>query len=153
MRNWIRGRCPTTPVGTPLRITGFGDGSRSFWLAPVLRDGKLVGVYEDDPKRNSVTIIANEPLLKSVKAGLFDQAQVRQLLQERGFTGGEPVAVSFGPMSLFGVLQAGWYQDVEDSFVLLSLEGRLVSESDVSRLWPGKLPAIRLVKNRPELGP
>ena len=142
----------TDSIGTPLRVTGFGNESRSFWIVPVLRNGKLVEVYEDDRKRNSVALVVNEPLLKSVKAGLFDQAQVQQLLQERGFTGGEPVAVSFGPMSLFGVLQVGWYQDEGDSFILLSLEGRLVSESDISRLWPAKLPAIRSVKNRPEVG-
>lgn len=140
----------TDSIGTPLKVTGFGDGSRSFWLAPVLRVGKLIGVYEDDRKRDSVALVVNEPLLKSVRANLFDQAQVRQLLQERGFAGGDPMAVSFGPFSLFGVMQAGWYQDVGDSFVLLSLEGRLVSESEVSRLWPGKLPEIRLVKNRAE---
>jgi hypothetical protein len=135
-------------VGTTMKVMGFGDPIRDFMLAPIIRDGKVVAVYKDDPKRNGVTPLANVAVLKSIRLDLFSQIGAQQVLQERGYTSGVPVAVSVGPCSLFGVLETGWYLQSGESFVLLSLEGRIASESDVARFWPGKMAAFRQIKER-----
>ncbi len=130
-------------LGTPLRVLGYGEETRNSIIVPVMRDGRLVAVYKDDPMRSWVTRVANEPVLKSVKLQLLSSAGAREYLQEKGFTGAEPIAVSFGPFSLFGVVETGWLMPKGDSFVLLSLEGRVVTEADVSRFWQAKLPWIK----------
>ena len=135
-------------VGTALKVVAFGDPARDFMLAPVIRNGKLVAVYKDDPKRNGVTPLASASVLKSVRLDLFSEIGARQVLQDRGYTSGDPVAVSVGPCSLFGVLETGWYLPVGESFVLLSLEGRIASESDVTHFWPGKLATFKQIKER-----
>jgi hypothetical protein len=135
-------------VGTVLKVIAFGDPTRDFMLAPVIRAGKLVAVYKDDPKRNGVTPLAGTAVLKSVRLDLFSEAVARQVLQDRGYTSGDPIAVSVGPCSLFGVLETGWYMPVKESFVLLSLEGRLATESDVTHFWPGKLATFKQIRER-----
>jgi hypothetical protein len=138
----------TDSVGTALKVTVFGDPTRDFMLAPIIRNDKVVAVYKDDPKRNGVTPLANAAVLKSVRLDLFSETGARQVLQDRGYTSGDPIAVSVGPCSLFGVLETGWYLLVGESFVLLSLEGRIVSESDVAHFWPGKLAMFGQIRER-----
>jgi hypothetical protein len=136
-------------VGAPLMVTEFGEQARDFMIVPVLQGGKLILVYEDDPKRSWVTQIAGESVLRSVKLDLFSVAGARQFLQEKGFTGSaDPMPVSFGPFSLFGVLKTGWYMATGSSFVLLSLEGRVVSETDIVRYWPNKVDVVKQLKAR-----
>lgn len=67
-------------------------------------------------------------------------------LQERGFTGGEPLAVAFGPFSPFGTIGTGWYLPTKDSFILLTLEGRLVTETEVIRFGSDRITAVRQVQ-------
>jgi hypothetical protein len=141
-----RTQVTTDSVGTALKVRVFGDPTRDFMLAPIIRNGKVIAVYKDDPKRNSVTPLAGAAVLKSVRIDLFSQIGAREVLQDRGYTSGDPIAVSVGPCSLFGVLETGWYLPVGESFVLLSLEGRIASESDVTHFWPGKLAAFRQMK-------
>jgi len=143
-----RTQVKTDSVGMVLKVMAFGDPTRDFMLAPVIRNGKVVAVYKDDPKRNGVTPLASVAVLKSVRLDLFSQIGARQVLQDRGYTSGDPIAVSVGPCSLFGVLETGWYLPVGESFVLLSLEGRIASESDVTHFWPGKLATFRQIKER-----
>jgi hypothetical protein len=135
-------------VGNALRVMAFGDPARDFLLVPVIHDGKVVAVYKDDPKRNGVTPLANAAVLKSVKLDLFSENGARQLLQDKGYVSGNPIAVSVGPCSLFGVMEMGWYLPVKESFILLSLEGRVVSESDVAHFWPGKLATCKQIMGR-----
>jgi hypothetical protein len=138
----------TDSVGTTLKVIAFGDQTRDFMLAPIISNGKLAAVYKDDPKRNGVTRLASTAVLKSVRLDLFSVVGARQVLQDKGYTSGEPVAVSVGPCSLFGVLETGWYLPVGESFVLLSMEGRIASESDVTRFWPGKLTTFKQIRLR-----
>ena len=138
----------TDSVGTALKVMAFGDPTRDFMLAPVIRNGKVVAVYKDDPKRSGVTPLAGAAVLKSARLDLFSQIGARQVLQNRGYTSGSPIAVSVGPCSLFGVLETGWYLPVGESFVLLSLEGRIATESDVTHFWPGKLATFRQIRER-----
>ena len=143
-----RTQVKTDSVGTALKVTVFGDPTRDFMLVPIVRNGKVVAVYKDDPKRNGVTPLAGAAVLKSVRLELFSEIGARQVLQDRGYTSGDPIAVSVGPCSLFGVLETGWYLPVGESFVLLSLEGRIVSESDVTHFWPGKLATFRQIREQ-----
>ena len=138
----------TDSVGTALKVMAFGNPTRDFMLAPVIRNGKVVAVYKDDPKRNGVTPLAGAAVLKSVRLDLFSQIGARQVFRDRGYTSGDPIAVSVGPCSLFGVLETGWYLPVGESFVLLSLEGRIATESDVTHFWPGKLTTFRQISER-----
>ena len=143
-----RTQVKTDSVGTALKVMAFGDPTRDFMLAPIISNGKVIAVYKDDPKRNGVTLLAGVAVLKSVRLDLFSQIGARQVLRDRGYTSGDPIAVSVGPCSLFGVLETGWYLPVGESFVLLSLEGRVVSESDVTHFWPGKLATFRQIRER-----
>ncbi len=143
-----RTQVKTDSVGTALKVMVFGDPTRDFMLAPVIRNGKVVAVYKDDPKRSGVTPLAGAAVLKSARLDLFSQIGARQVLQNRGYTSGSPIAVSVGPCSLFGVLETGWYLPVGESFVLLSLEGRIATESDVTHFWPGKLATFRQIRER-----
>jgi hypothetical protein len=143
-----RTQVKTDSVGNALKVMVFGDPVRDFMLAPVIRNGKVVAVYKDDPKRNGVTPLASAAVLKSARLDLFSQIGARQVLQDRGYTSGDPIAVSVGPCSLFGVLETGWYLPVGESFVLLSLESRIASESDVTHFWPGKLATFRQIRER-----
>lgn len=133
-------------VGTILSVKFFGENKGTFLLAPVVREGKLVAVYKDDPKRGGVTLVAGASVLKSVRAELFSQAGAKQLFADKGYPAGEPVAISIGPCSLFGVLETSWYLPVVESFVLLSLEGKLIGEADVTRFLAGKLPLFQQIK-------
>jgi hypothetical protein len=135
-------------VGIPLKVMAFGDSKRDFMLAPIVRNGKVVAVYKDDPKRKGVTLLANAAVLKSVRLNLFSQVGAQQVFRDRGYDSGDPIAVSVGPCSLFGVMETGWYLPVEESFVLLSMEGRIASESDVAKFWPGRLAAFGEIKER-----
>jgi hypothetical protein len=143
-----RTQVKTDSVGIVLKVMVFGDPTRDFMLAPVIRNGKVVAVYKDDPKRKGVTQLASAAVLKSVRLDLFSEIGARQVLQDRGYTSGEPIAVSVGPCSIFGVLETGWYLPVRESFVLLSLEGRIATESDVTHFWPGKLTTFRQISER-----
>jgi hypothetical protein len=136
----------TDSVGTILKVRAFGGQARDFMLAPVIRNGKLVAVYKNDPRRNSVTPLASAAVLKSVSLDLFSEMGARQVLQDRGYTSGSPIAVSVGPCSLFGVLETGWYLSVGESFVLLSFEGRIATESDVTHFWSGKLVPLKQIR-------
>ena len=135
-------------VGTTLKVMAFGDPTRDFMLAPIISNGKVVAVYKDDPKRNGIIRLANAAVLKSVRLDLFSPIGAGQVLRDKGYSSGNPVAVSVGPCSLFGVLETGWYLPVGESFVLLSLEGRIASESDVTHFWPGKLTTFRQISER-----
>jgi hypothetical protein len=143
-----RTQVKTDSVGIALKVMAFGDPARDFMLAPVIRNGKLVAVYKDDPKRNGITPLAAAAVLKSARLDLFSEIGARQVLQDRGYTSGDPIAVSVGPCSLFGVLETGWYLPVKESFILLSLEGRIATESDVTHFWPGKLATFKLIRER-----
>lgn len=143
-----RTQVETDSVGTALKVVTFGHPKRNFMLAPVIRDGKVVAVYKDDPKRNSAIKLAGAAVLKSVRLDLFSKIGAQEILWDRGHTSGDPVAVSVGPCSLFGVLETCWYLPKGESFVLLSLEGRVVSESDVTHYLPGKLQAFRQIKEK-----
>ena len=138
----------TDSVGTVLNVMVLGGTVQDFMLAPVIRNGKVVAVYKDDPKRNGVIRLANEAVLKSIKLDLFSHLGAGQAFRESGYASCDPVAVSVGPCSLFGVLETGWYLPVKDSFVLLSLEGRIATESEVARFWTGKLAAFRQIGER-----
>jgi len=143
-----RTQVKTDSVGTALKVMAFGDPTRDFILAPIIRNGKVVAVYKDDPKRKGVTPLAGAAVLKSVRLDLFSEIGAQQVLRDRGYISGDPIAVSVGPCSLFGVLETGWFLPLRESFVLLSLEGRIASESDVTRYWPGKLATFRQIRER-----
>jgi hypothetical protein len=42
-------------------------------------------------------------------------------------------------MSLLGALDAGWYVPTEDSFYLLSFNGKFFSSAQIAALWPEKV--------------
>lgn len=140
-----KGVNPSDSIGSVLRVIGFGDPGRDFLLAPKLRDGKVVAVYKDDPKRNSITLLASSAVLRSVKPDLFQADGARRYLQEKGYTQGDPQPISIGPCSLFGVLETGWFLPIGDSYVVLSMEGRLMSEIEVGKFWSAKLPLLKQV--------
>jgi hypothetical protein len=133
-------------VGTPIHVWDYGEDRHEFLLAPVIRNGKLVAVYKDDHKRGAVSKIASEEHLKNYKIDLFTISGARNFLQSRGIEGSDPIAVSFGPFSFFGALETGWYVQQDDSFTLLSLEGRIIPESDVAKFAPKSLPLVRQAK-------
>lgn len=132
-------------VGTPLRVTGYGEKFKDFLIVPVIRNGVLVSVYRDDPKRNSVTEICSKANARTLKLGLFSLEGARHEMDRQGVVDPAPRLISVGPISLLGALTAGWYHDTGGSFVLLSLSGRLVTESDIARYWPEHLEALRAV--------
>ena len=135
-------------IGTPIKVTDFGEKKTDFLIVPITDNGKLVSVYRDDPMRSSVTLLASEAVLKSEKLPLFTLDGARREFANHGFTGSDPIPVSFGPFSLFGVMGVGWLFPTKDSFVLLSLEGRMVTESDVAKFWPTRLESVRLAMNK-----
>ncbi len=126
-------------------MTGYGEKFKDFLIVPVTRNGVLVSVYRDDPKRNSITEICSKSNVKTLKLNLFAVDGARFEMEKQGVIEPEPRLISVGPISLFGALTAGWYHDTGDSFVLLSLSGRLVTESDIARYWPEHLEALRAV--------
>lgn len=150
MRRLVSAQIKTTgaagdSAGTPLRVTGYGEKFKDFLIVPVIRNGVLVSVYRDDPKRNSITEICSNSNAKTLKLNLFTVEGARFEMEKQGVIDPEPKLISVGPISLLGALTAGWYHDTGDSFVLLSLSGRLVTESDIARYWPEHLEALRAV--------
>ncbi len=132
-------------VGTPIRVAGFGEKVKDFILVPIVRGGKLSAVYRDDPKRNSVTEVASSANVKTLVLDLFSTEGARREMERQGVENPDPKLISIGPISLLGTLTAGWYHDTGESFVLLSLTGRLVTESDIARYWPERLDNLRAV--------
>lgn len=132
-------------VGTPLSVTGYGEKIESYLLVPVLRGGALASVYRDDPKRGSVTEVSSKANVRSLKVELFSSEGARREMERQGVVDPSPRLISVGPMSLLGTLAAGWYHDTGDSFVLLSLTGRLVTELEIAHLWPERLADLRAV--------
>lgn len=132
-------------VGAALRVAGYGEKFKDFLIVPVIRNGDLVSVYRDDPKRNSVTEICSKSNVKTLKLNLFSTEGARFEMEKQGVMDPVPRLISVGPISFLGSLTAGWYHDTGDSFVLLSLSGRLVTESDIARYWPEHLEALRAV--------
>lgn len=150
MRRLVSAELKTTgaagdSVGATLRVTSYGEKFKDFLIVPVIRNGALVSVYRDDPKRNSITEICSKTNVKTLKLNLFTIEGARLELEKQGVIDPEPRLISVGPISLLGALTAGWYHDTGDSFVLLSLSGRLVTESDIARYWPEHLEALRAV--------
>jgi hypothetical protein len=135
----------TDSVGTPIRVTGYGEKIKDFYLIPVVRGGKLSAVYRDDPKRASVTEVSSKNNVQTLKLDLFSLDGARRELERQGVIDPTPRLICVGPISLLGSLTAGWYHDTGDSFVLLSLTSRLVTESDIARYWPEHLAALRAV--------
>lgn len=132
-------------VGTPIRVTGYGEKIKDFFLIPVVRNGKLSAVYRDDPRRASVTEVSSRNNVQTLKLDLFSLEGASREMKRQGVVDPTPKLICVGPISLLGSLTAGWYHDTGDSFVLLSLTGRLVTESDVARYWPEHLSALRAV--------
>lgn len=132
-------------VGTPVHVTGYGEKIKDFYLIPVVRSGKLSAVYRDDPKRGSVTEVSSRNNVQTLKLDLFSFEGASREMERQGVVEPTPRLVCVGPISLLGALTAGWYHDTGDSFVLLSLAGRLVTESDIARYWPEHLSALRAV--------
>ncbi len=130
-------------VGTPVKVVGVGEKKKDFWLIPVFQGGKLAAVYRDDPRRESVTEVAKATALRFCRAELFAASSAAQELARVGVENPQPVLFSCGPLSAFGATNTGWYQRVGDSFVLLSLGGKLISESEVEQFWPEYLPVLR----------
>ncbi len=130
-------------VGTPVKVVGVGEKKKDFWLIPVFQGGKLAAVYRDDPRRESVTEVAKATALRFCRADLFEASSAAQELTRAGVENPQPVLISCGPLSAFGATNTGWYQRVGESFVLLSLGGKLISESEVEQFWPEYLPVLR----------
>lgn len=132
-------------VGTPIRVTGYGEKIKDFFLIPVVRSGKLSAVYRDDPRRGSVTEVSSRNNVQTLKLELFSADGANREMDRQGVVDPAPKLICVGPISLLGALTAGWYHDSGESFVLLSLTGRLVTESDIARYWPEHLSALRAV--------
>jgi hypothetical protein len=132
-------------VCSPIRVAGYGEKVKDFILVPVAHNGKLSAVYRDDPKRNSVTLVTSGANAQALKLDLFSLDGARREMARQSVVNPMPKLICVGPISLLGALTAGWYHDTGDSFVLLSLSGRLVTESDIVRYWPEHLEALRSV--------
>lgn len=130
-------------VGTPLKVIDLSSRKQDFWLIPVLREGRLVAVFRDDPRRESVTEIASTASLRTAKSQYFSTENVAAALNEHGIEQSNPVLVTCGPISALGATNCGWFQRVGDSFVLFSLSGKLISEAEVEQFWPERLAALR----------
>jgi hypothetical protein len=130
-------------VGTPLKVIDLSSRKQDFWLIPVSREGRLVAVYRDDPRRESVTEIASASSLRTAKPQYFSIESVTSALNEHGIEQSNPVLVTCGPVSALGATNCGWFQRVGDSFVLLSLSGKLISEAEIEQFWPERLAALR----------
>lgn len=130
-------------VGTPLLIKNLVPKSADFYLIPVINDGKLVAVYRDDPRRGAVTEVASARVLKQTRGDLFTRDGAARQLQSLLVENPDPVAISCGPLSAFGSLNAGWYQRTGDSFVLLSFGGKLITQAEVAEFWPEYLNVLR----------
>jgi len=132
-------------IGTVMRVSGYGEKNRDFLIVPVVRNGSLVSVYRDDPKRSSITEICSKTNVKALKLTLFSIEGAKRELDKQGVVDPVPKLISVGPISFLGALSAGWYHDTGESFVFLSLTGRLVTESDIARYWPEHLEDLRAV--------
>lgn len=132
-------------IGTVLRVNGYGEKNNDYLIVPVVRNGVLVSVYRDDPKRNSITEVCSKSNVKALKLGLFSIEGAKREMDKQGVVDPTPMLISVGPISFLGALSAGWYHDTGDSFVFLSLTGRLVTESDIARFWPEHLEDLRAV--------
>lgn len=132
-------------IGTPIRVTGYGEKFKDFQLVPVFRTGKLRSVYREDPKRNSATEVCSEANAKSLRVELFSAEGAAREMTKQGVSYPAPKLITVGPLSMLGSSTAGWYHDTGESFVLLSLTGRLVTESDIARYWPEHLEPLRAV--------
>lgn len=132
-------------IGAVLRVAGYGKKNRDFLIVPVVRSGALVSVFRDDPKRNSIIEICSKSNVKALKLRLFSMEGAQREMDKQGVVDPKPRLISVGPISFLGALSAGWYHDTGDSFVFLSLSGRLVTESDIGRYWPEHLEDLRAV--------
>lgn len=132
-------------VGTPIRVTGYGEKYKNFMLVPIFRTGKLRCVYREDSKRNSATEVCSEANAKSLRVELFTAEGAAREMAKQGVSNPAPKLITVGPLSMLGSCTAGWYHDTGESFVLLSLTGRLVTESDIARYWPEHLEPLRAV--------
>ncbi|MGB5107442.1 MAG: hypothetical protein WBP29_15030 [Candidatus Zixiibacteriota bacterium] len=132
-------------IGSPVRVKGYGEKYKDFVVVPVLRGGKLRCVYREDPRRNSVTEVCSEANVKSLRGELFTVEGASREMAKQGVANPAPKLITVGPMSMLGTVTAGWYHDTGESFVLLSLSGRLVTEADIARYWPEHLEALRAV--------
>ncbi len=130
-------------IGAPLLVKNLAHKSADFYLIPVLRDNKLVAVYRDDPRRNSVTEIASSKVLRYAQLDLFTRDGAARRFQSYLVENPDPVAVSCGPLSAFGALNSGWYQRTGDSYVLLSFGGKLITHEEVAEFWPEYTQTLR----------
>lgn len=130
-------------VGTPVRVIDLSERKKDFWLIPVLRSGKLVSVYRDDPRRESVTEVAALTALRTAKSELFASDAAAREMTQAGVEQADPVLVYCGPISVLGATNCAWYQRAGESFVLLSLSGKIISEAEVEQFWPDRLEALR----------
>lgn len=136
---------PDDSIGTPVRVAFYGEKTGQYLIVPVIRAGKVVAVYRDDPRRNASTSVASEANSRSLKPELFTLEGAKQFMVQAGVTDPQPKLVSVGPISFLGGANAGWYHDTGDSFIMLSLSGRIVSEDEVARLWPQRVEELRKI--------
>jgi len=132
-------------VGEALAVAGIGEDVSDYLIIPVFAKGRVVAVYRNDAERSSVTQIASAMVLRSVRPELFDEHGAIETFNRLKLRNPRPMLFSCGPFSLFGTLEAGWYLKTGDSFLLLSLNGRIVKESEVAELWPDRVELLRSI--------
>ncbi|MCK4857833.1 MAG: hypothetical protein KAT58_07700 [candidate division Zixibacteria bacterium] len=128
-----------------LPVRGLGEGQRDFLIAPIVRHGKLAAIYADDHRRQGIKEIASSLALKTIKLQLLHEAGVANYLKGKNLRSEKPYLISLGAISLFGSVGVGWYIPAGDSYYLLSLRGKLISEKEVIKFWPAKGELIRQI--------
>jgi hypothetical protein len=131
-------------VWAPIMVRALLPGERDFVLVPVSRDGRLVSVFRDDPSRDSVKEVVTAESQITLRQELLTPPGVIKFLADKGITAEAPVAVSAGPMSLFGSLGGGWRIPSQGSFYLLSFDGKLLTREQVATLWPDKVELFEI---------
>ncbi|MFH2055718.1 MAG: hypothetical protein ABIJ61_07155 [bacterium] len=119
-----------------LQVVGIGAEQHDMSLAGVIRSGKLVAVYYDDVRRDSVKAITSEIVLSELQSDLFSSDGVNRFAAQKRFQRGASRLISLGPVSFFGSVGVGWYVKTAEDFYLLSLRGENMPGKMAMKFFP-----------------
>lgn len=117
-------------------VVGIGAEQHDMLLAGVLRSGRLIAVYYDDVRRDSVKAITSAIVLGELQNELFSVAGVNRFAARNRLQRGTARLIALGPVSFFGSVGIGWYVRTAGDFYLLSLRGESMPGKMANKFFP-----------------
>lgn len=119
-----------------LPVIGIGPEQHDMSLAGVTLAGKLIAVYYDDIRRDSVKAVDSPVALAELQPDLFSSSGVNSYAAQKRLKRGTARLVALGPVSFFGSVGVGWYVKSAGDFYLLSLRGESMPGKMAEKFFP-----------------